>query len=121
MNVVLKIISPKIDIKRFFQNEEPEETILNLIKLSKPNNLENTIFSFQTTDTNSPIFEIIESIPRYTNLLEPIFKINSNEEGVISFQGSCVQDNKTIKTGENEIIFEILFKNSQSFHDTKQF
>ena len=46
MNFVIKIISPKIDIKRFFQNEEPEETILDLIKLSKPNNLENTVFIF---------------------------------------------------------------------------
>ena len=76
-----------------------------------PLNLENAIFGFQTTDTNSPKFEIIESIPRYTKSLEPIFKINSNEEGVISFQGSCVQDNKTIKTGENEIKFENLEKN----------
>ena len=46
LNFVIKIISPKIDIKRFFQNEEPEETILDLIKLSKPNNLENTVFIF---------------------------------------------------------------------------
>jgi apolipoprotein N-acyltransferase len=46
LNFLIKIISPKIDIKRFFQNEEPEKIILDLIKLSKPNNLENTVFIF---------------------------------------------------------------------------
>ena len=46
LDFVIKIISPKIDIKRFFQNEEPGETILDLIKLSKPNKLENTVFVF---------------------------------------------------------------------------
>ena len=46
LNFIIKIISPKIDINRFFQNEEPEETILDLIKLSKPNKLEKTVFIF---------------------------------------------------------------------------
>ena len=46
LNFVIKIISPKIDINRFFQNEAPEETINDLIKLSKPNKLEKTIFIF---------------------------------------------------------------------------
>ena len=46
LNFVVKIISPKIDINRFFQNETPEETINDLIKLSKPNKLEKTIFIF---------------------------------------------------------------------------
>jgi apolipoprotein N-acyltransferase len=46
LNFVIKIISPKVNIKRFFQNESPEEAIVNLIKLSKPNNLENTLFIY---------------------------------------------------------------------------
>ena len=37
LNFVIKIISTKVDIKRFFENEAPEETILELIKLSEPN------------------------------------------------------------------------------------
>ena len=46
LNFVIKIISPKVDIKRFFQNEAPEETILELIKLSEPDYSENTLFIF---------------------------------------------------------------------------
>ena len=46
LNYVIKIISPKIDINRFFQNEAPEKIIHDLIKLSNPNKLEKTIFIF---------------------------------------------------------------------------
>ena len=46
LDFTIKIVSPQIDIKRLFQNEEPEKIILDLIKLSKPNNLENTVFIF---------------------------------------------------------------------------
>ena len=46
LNFVIKIMSPKVDIKRFFANEAPEETILELIKLSEPNYSENTLFIF---------------------------------------------------------------------------
>jgi len=46
LNFTIKIISPKVDIKRFFKNEAPEETILELIKLSEPDHSENTLFIF---------------------------------------------------------------------------
>ena len=46
LNFVIKIISPKVDIKRFFENEAPEETILELIKLSEPDYSEKTLFIF---------------------------------------------------------------------------
>ena len=46
LNFVIKIISPKVDIKRFFQNEAPEKIILELIKLSEPDYSENTLFIF---------------------------------------------------------------------------
>ena len=46
LNFVIKIISPKVDIKRFFANEAPEESILDLIKLSEPSHSENTLFVF---------------------------------------------------------------------------
>ena len=42
----IKIISPDIDISRYFQNEEIEKIILELIKLSDPNESEKTIFIF---------------------------------------------------------------------------
>ena len=46
LNFVIKIISPKIDINRFFGDENPEKIILELVKLSEPNDLEKTIFIF---------------------------------------------------------------------------
>ncbi len=46
LNFVIKIISPKVDINRFFENEAPEETILELIKLSEPDYSKNTLFIF---------------------------------------------------------------------------
>ena len=42
----IKIISPDINISRYFQNEEIEKIILELIKLSDPNESEKTIFIF---------------------------------------------------------------------------
>ncbi len=46
LNFVIKIISPKIDINRFFKDENIEKIILELVKLSNPNSLEKTIFIF---------------------------------------------------------------------------
>ncbi len=40
----IKIISPKINIDRYFQNENPSEFILELINISKPNPLIETLF-----------------------------------------------------------------------------
>ena len=45
-NSLIKIVSPKIDIERYFTNENPEKIILELIKLSDPQNTEKTIFIF---------------------------------------------------------------------------
>jgi apolipoprotein N-acyltransferase len=46
LNFIIKIISPKIEIDRFFQNENPEKIILDLVKLSEPNHIKETIFIF---------------------------------------------------------------------------
>ena len=42
----IKIVSPKIDIKRFLKYEDPENSIKELISLAKPNPSEKTIFIF---------------------------------------------------------------------------
>jgi len=42
----IKIVSPKIEIKRFLNYEDPEKTINELINLSDPNKLEKTIFIY---------------------------------------------------------------------------
>ena len=46
LDFTIKVVSPKIKISRYLQSESPEKIILDLIKLSKPNNLERTIFIF---------------------------------------------------------------------------
>ena len=45
-NSLIKIVSPKIDIDRYFANENPEKIILELVKLSNPEDMEKTIFIF---------------------------------------------------------------------------
>ncbi len=44
LDFTIKIISPKINIKRFFQNENPIELISELIDISEPNPSNKTIF-----------------------------------------------------------------------------
>ena len=46
LNFLIKIISPKIEIDRYFKGEQPEIIISELIELSQPNKLEKTIFIF---------------------------------------------------------------------------
>ena len=46
LNFVIKVISPKIEINRFFEDENPEKIISELIELSEPNDNEKTIFIF---------------------------------------------------------------------------
>ena len=38
LDFVIKIVSPKIEIKRFFENENQEKIICEIVKLSEPNN-----------------------------------------------------------------------------------
>ena len=46
LNFIIKIVSPKIEINRFFENEKPEKIISELIQLSQPNINKKTIFIF---------------------------------------------------------------------------
>ena len=46
LNTSIKIIAPKIEINRFFQNEEPKIIINELIELSKPEERKETLFIF---------------------------------------------------------------------------
>ena len=54
----IKIISPKIDINRYFQNENTSEFILELINVSKPNPSSETIFILPEGILSSIYFEI---------------------------------------------------------------
>ncbi len=44
LGFTIKIISPNINIKRYFQNENPSEFISELINISEPNTLSETLF-----------------------------------------------------------------------------
>tara|TARA_X000001036_G_C20615466_1_gene780768 strand:- start:56 stop:1396 length:1341 start_codon:yes stop_codon:yes gene_type:complete len=44
LGFIIKIISPKININRYFQNELPSEFIPELINISRPNLLNETVF-----------------------------------------------------------------------------
>ena len=46
LNFTIKIVSPKIEINKFFQNYDSYELIEELINLSSPNKFEKTIFIF---------------------------------------------------------------------------
>ncbi len=56
----IKIISPKIDIARYFKIEDPSKLILELINISKPNPLEETLFIFPEGIISSIFLEDIK-------------------------------------------------------------
>ena len=68
LDTTIKIISPRIEIDRFFQNEDPYKIINELIKLSKPSS-EDTIFVFPEGILTSIFLEDI-------HIYKKIFKIN---------------------------------------------
>jgi len=96
LDTTIKIISPKIKIDRFFQNEDPSIIINELIKLSEPG-LESTIFVFPEGILTS-IF--LEDIHNYKNFFKDSFSdnhkillgINSNENSKI-YNSMVVLDN----------------------------
>ena len=96
LDTTIKIISPRIEIDRFFQNEDPYKIINELIKLSKPSS-EDTIFVFPEGILTS-IF--LEDIHIYKNFFKDSFLenhkillgINSNENSKI-YNSMVVLDN----------------------------
>ena len=65
MTNTIKIISPKINIDRFYQNENPKEIILELIKLSDPHIKEDTIFIFPEGTLTSIYLNDIKNYKKY--------------------------------------------------------
>jgi len=111
LDYIIKIVSPKIDIKRFFQNEDPEHTILDLIKLSEPNNSNNTLFIFPE-GVLSNIY--LQDIKKYSHIFSDNFSekhkiilgINSNEKSKI-FNSLAVLDknaNTLAKYNKNKLV-----------------
>ena len=77
-NFVIKIVSPKIDIERFYHTENEEEILKSLIKLSKPSKEIKTIFIWPEgvfTDTE------LDDLKRYKS----IFAKNFSKKHIIIF------------------------------------
>ena len=111
LNFVIKIISPKIEIDRFFQNESPEKTILDLVKLSEPNNIEKTIFIFPEGALANLYLEDLKNYnyifsENFSDQHKIILGINSKEESNI-FNSMVVLDNNAnilTKYNKNKLV-----------------
>ena len=98
----IKIVSPKISINRFFQPNNEGTIIEELIELSNPNILDNTIFVFPEgalAGVNLNKLKNFKEIfsKKYSDKHTIIMGINTEEESVISnkiFNSLVVLDNK---------------------------
>ena len=93
----IKIISPKIDINRFFKYENSDSIILELIKLSEPNNLKKSIFIFPEGALSNIYLEDLKNYSYifseyYSDQHKIIIGINSIENNKI-FNSLVVLDN----------------------------
>ena len=101
-NSTLKIISPKIEMDRFFNNEEPSEIILELIKLSNPNFKKKTIFIFPEGIVTS-IY--LENLKNYSELFSNNYSSNHKIIlGMNSIQNSKIFNSLVILDNNINII-----------------
>ena len=95
-NSLIKIVSPKIDIERYFTNENPEKIILELVKLSDPEDLEKTIFIFPEGVFSNIYLEDLNNYryifsKNYSDQHKIVIGINSKDESKI-FNSMVVLD-----------------------------
>jgi len=98
----IKIVSPKISINRFFQPNNEDIIIEELIELSNPNILDNTIFVFPEGALAGVNLNKLKSFKeifskKYSDKHTIIMGINTEEESVIPhkiFNSLVVLDNK---------------------------
>ena len=91
LNFVVKIISPKISINRYFEDESPEKIILELVELSQPNNLEKTIFVFPEGVLSKVHLQDLKNY-RY------IFSENYSDEHKIIMGINSIEDEKVFNS-----------------------
>ena len=111
LNFVIKIISPKIEIKRFFEDENPEKIISELVQLSKPNNVEKTIFIFPEGALTSIYLDDLKNYSyifseNYSDQHKIIMGINSTEDNKV-FNSMVVLDsslNILAKYNKNKLV-----------------
>jgi len=93
----LKLVSPKIEIDRFFEDEESPIILNELVKLSDPNPLKNTIFIFPEGILTSVYLEDLKLYEKFfknnfSSNHKIILGINSNKDSKI-FNSLVVLDN----------------------------
>ena len=87
LGFTIKIISPKININRYFQNENPEEFILELINISEPVSSNETLFVFPEGILSNFYFE---DLKKFKN----IFFKNFSEKHKIILGMNIYEDQK---------------------------
>ena len=85
LGFTIKIISPKININRYFQNEKPSKLISELINISKPNPLNETLFILPEGILSSIYFEDLKKFKtlfsnNFSKKHKIILGININEK-----------------------------------------
>ena len=102
LEFTIKIISPKININRFYEVNNPKEILQELIKLSDPVDSENTIFVFpEGMLTNI----YLEDLDIYTKL----FKDNFSEKhkiilGINSKENSKIYNSMVVVNNEAKVL-----------------
>ena len=107
LDFTIKVISPKIKISRYFQAESPEEIILDLIKISEPNNLEKTIFIFPEGALSNIYLEDLKNYSyffseNFSDKHKIILGINSRKDSNIYNSMVVIDKNLNIITQYNK-------------------
>ena len=107
-NLLIKIVSPKIGIERFYHTENEEEILQSLIKLSKPKKDTKTIFVWPEGMFNNTE---LDNLKKYKN----IFNEKFSDKHLIIFGVNNIVNNKTFNSlavvNNNLDIIEVYNKN----------
>ena len=111
LDFVIKIVSPKIEIKRFFENENQEKIISEIVKLSEPNLQERSIFIFPEGMLTSIYLEDLKNYKyifneNYSNNHILVMGLNSSVENKV-FNSLVVLDkdlNILAKYNKNKLV-----------------
>ena len=111
LNTLIKVISPKIDIKRFLQDVNPEEILFDLIKTSKPDKKKETIFIFPEGVLSNIYLKDLKKynylfIENFSSKHKIILGINSYKDSKIFNSLVVIDNNKNIlsKYDKNKLV-----------------
>ena len=90
-NFLIKIVSPKIGIERFYHTENEEDILQSLIQLSKPNKDTKTIFVWPEGVFNNTE---LDNLKKYKN----IFNEKFSDKHLIIFGVNNIVNNKTFNS-----------------------